>query len=95
MVKGDACRTVGQYLENNPEAVVSLAYFDFDIYEPTREVLELIKNRLTNGSVVCFDELNDPNCPGETRAVMEVLGLNSVRLKKWEYCTKPCWFVVE
>lgn len=94
VIKGDACKEVEKYLENHPETIISLAYFDFDIYEPTKVVLELIKDRLVKGSVVGFDELNDPNCPGETVAVMEAVGLNNVRLKRWRYCTKPCWFVV-
>lgn len=95
VIKGDACKKVEEYLNNNPETIISLAYFDFDIYEPTKVVLELIKDRLTKGSIVAFDELNDPTCPGETKAVMEVLGMNNIRLKRWQYCTKPCWFVVE
>lgn len=95
IIKGDACQKVAWYLEKNPETIISLAYFDFDIYEPTKVVLEVIKDRLIKGSVIGFDELNDPACPGETLAVMEVLGLNNLRIKKWEYCTKPCWFVVE
>lgn len=95
VVKGDACQKVKEYLKDNPETVISLAYFDFDIYEPTKEVLNLIKDRLVKGSVVGFDELNDPACPGETLAVMETLGLNNIRLKRWQYCTKPVWFAVE
>lgn len=95
VIKGDACKKVEEYLNDNPETIISLAYFDFDIYEPTKVVLELIKDRLTKGSVIGFDELNDPSCPGETRAVMEVLGVHNIRLKRWQYCTKPCWFVVE
>lgn len=95
IVKGDACEKVKDYLQSNPETIISLAYFDFDIYEPTKVVLELIKDRLVKGSIIGFDELNDPSCPGETLAVMEVLGLRNIRLKKWEYCTKPCWYVVE
>lgn len=95
VIKGDACQTVEKYLHDNPETIISLAYFDFDIYEPTKVVLELIRDRLTKGSVIGFDELNDPSCPGETKAVMEVLGINNIRLKKWPYCAKHCWFVVE
>lgn len=95
LVKGDACKTVKEYLDNHPETVISLAYFDFDLYEPTKVVLELIKDRLVKGSVVGFDELNDPSCPGETLAVMETLGLQNLRLKKVPWCTKPCWYVVE
>ena len=39
------------------------------------KMLELIKPRLTKGTVLGFDELNDPDSPGETLAVMETLGL--------------------
>ena len=66
LVKGDATKTIHTYLNNNPETIISLAYFDFDLYKPTKECLEAIKPRLTKGSVVAFDELNDPDAPGET-----------------------------
>ena len=35
LVKGDATKTVEEYLRDNPETIIALAYFDFDIYEPT------------------------------------------------------------
>lgn len=95
LVKGDACVTVPKYLEEHPETVISLAYFDFDLYEPTKVVLNTIKDRLIKGSIIGFDELNDPSCPGETLAVMETLGLDKLRLKKVPWCTKPCWFELE
>ena len=78
--KGDATKELKNYLKN-PETIVSLAYFDLDIYEPTKECLKLIKPRLTKGSVIGFDELNDPDSPGETLALIETLGLNNIRLK--------------
>jgi hypothetical protein len=34
----------------------ALAYFDLDLYEPTRAVLEQIRPYLTKGSIVAFDE---------------------------------------
>ena len=95
LIKGDACHTVEEYLNKNPETVIALAYFDFDIYSPTKKVLECIKSRLFKGSVIGFDELNDPSCPGETLAVMETLGLKNLRLKKIPYYTKACYCVVE
>ncbi len=95
LVKGDACKTVPEYLEKNPETMIALAYFDFDIYEPTKKVLKCIKPRLFKGSVIGFDELNDPSCPGETLAVMETLGLNNLKLKKVPWYTKACYCVVE
>jgi hypothetical protein len=46
LVKGDACVTLKKYLEDHPETIIALAYFDFDIYEPTRTCLELIRPNL-------------------------------------------------
>lgn len=82
LVKGNAVETVPAYLEENPETIVALAYFDFDLYEPTKACLEAIKDRLTRGSILAFDELNCPEFPGETQAVMETLGLRQLELKR-------------
>ena len=95
LVKGDATKTIHTYLNNNPETIISLAYFDFDLYKPTKECLEAIKPRLTKGSVVAFDELNDPDSPGETLALMEVFGLNNITLKRCRYASRVSYFVVE
>lgn len=50
-VAGDVRETLPQYLEANPQTVIALAYFDLDLYEPTRVVLEAITPYLTEGSV--------------------------------------------
>jgi len=78
-----------------PAMSVSLAYFDFDLYEPTLKCLQAIRPRLVKGSVVGFDELNDPDSPGETLALMEAYGLNSVRLKRFPNASRVSYFVVE
>ena len=80
--RGDASATLRQYLEEHQESIIALAYFDFDIYQPTKECLGLIKERLTKGSIVCFDQLNYPLYPGETIAVREVLGLRNYAIKR-------------
>ena len=81
LVKGDATKTI-------------LAYFDFDLYKPTKECLEAIKPRLTKGSIVAFDELNDPDSPGETLALMEVFGLENISLKRFPYSSRVSYFIV-
>lgn len=91
---GDATVEVPKYLEKAPETVVALAYFDFDLYEPTKQVLEMIRPRLTKGSVVGFDEVNDPDSPGETLALMEVFGLDNVTLKRFPHASRVSYFVV-
>jgi len=82
LVKGDATKTFPEYLKNHPETIIALAYFDFDLYKPTKECLALLSERLTKGSVVAFDELNCPEFPGETLALMEVFGLGRYALKR-------------
>ena len=95
VIKGDACESLERYLKENTHTIVSLAYFDFDIYEPTKICLNLIKDRLVKGSVIGFDELNDPDSPGETLAVMETLGLRNIRLKRFPYTSRVSYLVVE
>ena len=58
LVRGDASQTVPEYLVKHPETIVALAYFDFDLYAPTRACLEALQPHLTKGSVLVFDELN-------------------------------------
>jgi len=93
--KGDACQEIVKYLAENPQTIVALAYFDFDLYDPTKKCLEMIGPRLVKGSVIGFDELNDPDSPGETLALMDTLGLRNVRLKRYRYASRVSYFVVE
>lgn len=95
VVAGDAVLEIDRYLAREPQTIVALAYFDFDIYEPTRKCLEAIRPRLVKGSVIGFDELNDPDSPGETQALAEVFGLNSIALKRYRYTSRVSYFVVE
>lgn len=95
LVKGDATKTLDSYLDNHPETIIALAYFDFDIYAPTRHCLERIRPHLVKGSVLGFDELNHPPFPGETMAVAEVLGLPNLRLQRLPYSPTTSFAVVE
>ena len=93
--RGDASVEVDRYLAEYPETIIALAYFDFDLYEPTRRCLEAIRDRLVKGSVLGFDELNDRDSPGETIALQEVFGLRNLRLRRWPYVSRTAYFVVE
>ncbi len=95
IVVGDVSVTFPKYLDDNPQAIVALAYFDLDLYEPTKNALHAIKGRLTKGSVLGFDELNEPACPGETAAVAEVLGLNTYAIKRFPASARTSYLVVE
>ena len=95
VIKGDAVTKLDDYLNEHPETIVALAYFDFDIYKPTKQCLELISSRLTKGSVIGFDELNDPDSPGETTALMETFGLRNISLKRYRYASRVSYFIVQ
>lgn len=94
---GDAPEQLAAYLDERPQTIVAMAYFDMDIYEPTKRCLELLLPHITKGSVIAFDELNSPEFPGETIAVREVLGLDRVRLQRTGHSNPglPSFFVLE
>lgn len=95
LIKGDAVNSIQGYLTDHPETIVSLAYFDFDIYAPTKACLLAIKDHLTKGSVIGFDELNNRDYPGETIALKEVLGLNSYRIRHSLYSPTQSYIIIE
>jgi len=94
LYKGDARVTVDQFLTENPHSVISMLILDMDICEPTLEVLRKLKNRLTKGSVVVFDEINCPSFPGETIALIEEIGLPNISLRKFPFQTFGAYFIV-
>ncbi|MBF0341707.1 MAG: crotonobetainyl-CoA--carnitine CoA-transferase [Magnetococcales bacterium] len=82
IVQGDVTVELPRWLEANPQAIVALAHFDMDIYEPTKVCLELLRERCTRGTILAFDELNSKVCPGETVALREVFGLDRYRIQR-------------
>jgi len=95
LVKVDASLALEEYLANHPETIIALAYFDFDLYEPTKKCLSLIKDHLTKGSVIGFDELNWPTFPGETVALKEVFGLSRFKIRRSPLNPSPSYIVID
>ena len=91
---GDATAEINSYLAECPETIIALAFFDFDLYEPTKKCLEAIKPYLIKGSILGFDELVDHDSPGETVALGEVFGLSNVKLKRYRYASRVSYFEV-
>ena len=95
LVKGDVSVTIKQYLENHPETIIALAYFDLQLYEPTKLCLQAIKPFITRGTVIAMDELNSPEFPGETIAFREVFGLDKYKLIRSQFLPDRSYLVVE
>ena len=85
LIKGDATKTIPEFLDNNKHVLVSLLYLDFDIYEPTKVALKEFLPRMPKGSIIAFDELHDEKFPGETVALLEELNLNKYPLEHFPF----------
>ncbi len=85
LIKGDVTRTVPEFIENNKHLIVSLLFLDMDLYEPTKVAIEHFVPRMPKGSVIAFDELDNPIWPGETLALLETLGVNKLKIERIEF----------
>jgi hypothetical protein len=95
LVQGDATQTIKQYFIDNPHALVSHAYFDFDLYEPTKICLEEVLKRASLGAIIGFDEINDQDSPGETVALLETIGIKKLRIQKFPWVSRVSFVVLE
>lgn len=71
LIKGDATQTIPKFIDKHPHLLISLLFLDFDLYEPTKVALENFVPRMPKGSIIAFDELDNPLWPGETTAMLE------------------------
>ena len=95
LVKGDLVETVPRFLQENPHLLVSLLFLDCDLFEPTRVALETFVPRMPRGAVIAFDELDNPQWPGETLALIQALGVRSFALTRLEWDPYIAFGVVE
>jgi Macrocin-O-methyltransferase (TylF) len=95
IVKGDIRGTLEKYLKDHPETIISLAFLDMGLYEPTKHCLELIRPYLTRGSVIALDELNSLDFPGETIALRELWGLDAYRIVRSQFVPDRSYMVIE
>jgi hypothetical protein len=85
LVKGDATKTIPQYIKENQHLVVALLYLDFDLYEPTKVAIENFLPRMPKGAIIAFDELNQKQWPGETKAVLDTIGIGNLHIERFPF----------
>jgi len=85
LIKGDATRTIPQFIRKNRHLVVSLLFLDFDLFEPTKVAIENFYPRMPKGAIIAFDELDNPIWPGETTALLETVGINKLKIERIEF----------
>lgn len=85
LIRGDVAKTIPEFIESNKHLVVSLLFLDLDLYEPTKVAIENFLPRMPKGSVIAFDELDNPIWPGETLALLETIGVNGIKIERVEF----------
>lgn len=95
VVVGDAAETIPRYIEDNQHVVVAMLYLDFDLYEPTRAALETFVPRMPRGAIIAFDELAQRAWPGETRAVLDTLGIRTLKIERFEFTPQLSFAVLD
>lgn len=85
LIKGDITVTAPRFISENPQLLVSLLFIDCDLYEPTKVALQQFLPRMPRGAVVAFDELDNPQWPGETLAMMEETAHRPLALRRLEW----------
>lgn len=95
LIKGDFMKTAAVFLEENQHVMISLLYLDFDLYEPTHKALEVFLPRMAKGSIIGFDELNNPVWPGETRALFESLDIRTKKIEVFPFEPNMSFMVLD
>jgi len=85
LVKGDFLETSEQFIADNPHLLIALLFMDFDLYQPTKKALEMFLPRMPKGSILAFDQINNPGWPGETAALLESVSLRDVEVQQFSF----------
>lgn len=85
LIKGDITATAPKFVSDNPHLLVSLLFIDCDLYEPTRSALRHFLPRMPRGAIVAFDELDNPQWPGETVAMLEETAARPLALRRLDW----------
>ena len=95
VIEGELPGECNTYLDAHQETIVAMANFGLGLYEPTVELLRLIRPRLIRGSVLVFEDLNQATWPGETRALFEVFEPNQLTINRVPHCPHISWAQVQ
>jgi hypothetical protein len=95
LIKGDATKTIPKYIKENQHLIISLLYLDFDIYQPTKVAIENFLPRMPKGSIIVFDEINNPEFVGEPKAVLDTIGLSNLKIKRFSFNTFMSYAVLD
>lgn len=98
LIKGNALETIPQFEKDLPYLMFSLAYIDFDLYEPCKVALEYVGKRIAPGGIIVFDEALTRSWPGEGKALVEFLaekGAGEYTMHNITFARQPTAFLIK
>lgn len=79
LIKGDLNQTLAEYLNQHPDFRAALLYVDCNAYQPALNGMNLLKDFMTPGGIICIDEKRQG---GETKALIQFCKENNLRFMK-------------
>lgn len=93
LIKGFLENTAG-FLKNQVKKIAFL-HVDSDLYNSYKVVLTELFDKVATGGIILFDEYDEPNLPGATKAIDEFFAGSNYSLQKVKYLDKYKFFVVK
>lgn len=91
LIEGNILKTVPDYLKKNPYLKISLLNLDVDIYEPSVVILEHLYPRIVKGGILILDDYGV--FAGETKAIDDYFIDKDIEIKKFPFCSTPCFII--
>ncbi len=90
LIKGDILVTLKNYLQKNPHLKISLLHIDVDLYEPVKEILEQLYDRVSTGGIIILDDYG--TFAGTNKAVDDFFN-NKAEVKKLPFSNTISYIV--
>ena len=90
LIKGGILVTLKNYLEKNPHLKISLLHIDVDLYEPVKEILEQLYDRVSTGGIIILDDYG--TFAGTNKAVDDFFN-NKAEVKKLPFSNTISYIV--
>ena len=79
---------------------ISILNVDIDFVEPTKIALQQLVPRVVKGGIVLLDNYagvgtSGLSYHGDTRGIDEYIGETQLKLKRFPFAARPCYFIKE
>ena len=82
LVKREVEQRALRYFKEHPGTIVAMAYFDMELYKPTKAAMVIMKPHFVAGSVLLLDELTWKESPSEAVAFKDVFSRDEYVIEK-------------